>query len=204
MHLVVFDLETTGRNVRECDIVSISAQYNGECFDSLVKPGHSIPEETTRVHGITDAMVADAPRWTVVGPAFLAWVYSRAGPNVTICAYNGCSFDVPLLMLQNARVHPKRFPPFTRVYVFDPYPVSRKIIPKPDVREGRYTQAHVYEALFGSLPEGQHTSHGDVEALTRIVEHPTMRAQVAGNVRRLSPLDGQKFLSMQPVIRVSN
>lgn len=65
---VVFDLETTGlRPSVADDIVQIGAVrleggVEAGSFNTLVDPGRPIPPVSTRYHGITDAMVAGAPR----------------------------------------------------------------------------------------------------------------------------------------------
>jgi len=59
--VVIIDFETTGFN--DAEIVQIGAvNQDGEILmNTLVKPTEPIPYQATKVHGITDAMVADAP-----------------------------------------------------------------------------------------------------------------------------------------------
>lgn len=82
LDIVVLDTETTGLRPREGDrVVSLAAvRVRGgevrrtEVFDALVQPGRAIPSTATRIHGITDAMVAAAPDPGVALPAFLDFV----------------------------------------------------------------------------------------------------------------------------------
>lgn len=64
----IIDIETTGGLARrdritEIGIVIHDGEKTIETFESLVNPGRSIPSNITRITGITDAMVADAPKF---------------------------------------------------------------------------------------------------------------------------------------------
>jgi DNA polymerase III epsilon subunit family exonuclease len=94
---VTFDLETTDLDPAECDLVDIAAVRveRGritETFQSLVRPGRPVSSGARRIHGYTDADLADAPHLEEVWPRFRAFVGGD-----TLVAHNGQKFDVPVL-----------------------------------------------------------------------------------------------------------
>lgn len=99
---VVFDSETTGLDPEKDDVVQLGAVriVNGklikaEVFEALVNPGRPIPPASTKVHGISDAMVADAPPFAEVCTRFHA--FAR---DAVIIAHNA-PFDMAFLHRNN-------------------------------------------------------------------------------------------------------
>ncbi|MCQ5129176.1 PolC-type DNA polymerase III [Butyricicoccus faecihominis] len=75
---IVFDLETTGLNPASEEITEIAAVRvkDGAIMDSFqtyVNPHKPIPEEITKLTGISDETVADAPELAEAVPKFLDW-----------------------------------------------------------------------------------------------------------------------------------
>ena len=101
--LVVFDLEATGLNKRTDRIVSIAlVRYEPsgriEQVNYLLNPGIPIPEETTAIHGITDADVAKAPSF-----AEMAEILAGHFAGADLAGYNILGYDIPLLTEEFAR-----------------------------------------------------------------------------------------------------
>lgn len=101
---VVLDCETTGLRPERDRIVSLAGVRVGggavsalDRFDRLVHPGCPIPAASTRVHGITDGMVAGAPPLDVVLAAFLTF----AGDAVLVG--HDLWFDLAFLARETAR-----------------------------------------------------------------------------------------------------
>ena len=90
--LAVIDVETTGLDAQTERIIEIAIiRFEGgevvESYGELVHPGKEIPEEVTKITGIRDEDVADAPRFEVIAQD----VWQRL-QGVGIGAYN-LSFD---------------------------------------------------------------------------------------------------------------
>ena len=87
------DTETTGLD-NQSEIIELCIIDNEDrvLFDSLIKPIAPIPPDSTHIHGITSAMVADSPNWITVWPKVESILRGSQ-----ICIYNA---DFDLRMIQ--------------------------------------------------------------------------------------------------------
>ncbi len=99
---VVFDIETTGLSVQNCKITEIGAVKikSGEVlerFNTFVDPEVPIPEEIVKLTGITDEMVAGAPKVADALKAFFAFIgndkVEEGKPYPLLIAHNA-NFDI--------------------------------------------------------------------------------------------------------------
>lgn len=96
--VLAVDTETTGMSpvqghrLIEVARVAIVDGALGEEWATLVNPGRPIPADATRVHGITDAMVASAPRTAEAGRLL------RAACADWPLVFHNASFDLPFLL----------------------------------------------------------------------------------------------------------
>ena len=101
--IIFFDLETTGLNIVKDRIVQIGAikvcqDKADEVRNVLINPGMPIPPESTEIHGITDAMVADKPTFEKLAKAMLEWFR-----GCDLAGHNICGFDISVLSEEFAR-----------------------------------------------------------------------------------------------------
>ena len=105
--LLVFDLETTGLDVKTDRIVQFgiagfsNSKEFGRGHDTLVNPCRAIPQEVSAIHGIYDEDVKDVDSFGTIGGSFEKTLSSPNG--VLLAGYNAVNFDTPLLNAEFAR-----------------------------------------------------------------------------------------------------
>lgn len=95
--IAFIDIESTGLAVRSDRIVEIAIiklSPGGAREDKVfrVNPGIPIPEEVSRIHGITDADVADCPGFAQLAPELMDLL-----DGCDLAGYNAARYDIPLL-----------------------------------------------------------------------------------------------------------
>lgn len=88
--LTFVDVETTGlspaRGDRVCEIALLRIEHGNEVarFESLVHPQRHVPQEVVAVHGLTDAILAEAPPFLTLLPTIGPLLYDTVlvGHNV--------------------------------------------------------------------------------------------------------------------------
>jgi DNA polymerase-3 subunit epsilon len=98
-----YDIETTGLNKETDRIIEIAAYdpLNKKSFTSLVNPGIPIPEEATKIHSITNEMVANAPSFKEVSEKFIEFCTTDS----VLIAHNNDSFDLHFLKNEFKRIN---------------------------------------------------------------------------------------------------
>jgi DNA polymerase-3 subunit epsilon len=103
--LVILDLETTGVSIASDRIVEFSALKVSpggaeEWLTMRINPGMPISPEATRIHGITDADVANEPHFKDVARKIAAFL-----EGCDLAGFNSMKFDIPILCEEFLRVN---------------------------------------------------------------------------------------------------
>ncbi len=157
LSFTVFDTETTGLMPNKDDIVQIGAvrvvngrMVPGERIDQLVDPGRPIPAASSKVHGISDTMVADAPK-----PLEAVADFHEFARESVIVAHNA-PFDLAFLHK------------YGKVAGLEwPHPILDTVLLSAVVFGSN--EVHTLDAVCDRLcieirPEVRHTALGDAEA----------------------------------------
>ncbi len=175
--VVGVDVETTGWSPEADSIVEVAcvALDDGAIagtWSSLVNPGRPVPPEATRIHGITDAMVAAAPPASRVAGEFR----ERCG-DATLAIHNA-GFDLPFLatMLRRHGAPPLWNP------VVDTLGLARGLFGQGGNTLGELTRRH------GIAHERAHRALGDARATAELLLALAPRWQAERGVGSLAEL----------------
>ncbi len=158
---VVVDLETTGGSPVECGITEIGAvkvrggEVVGE-FQTLVNPGAAIPAFISVLTGITDSMVAGAPRIEAALPAFLEFA---AG---SVLVAHNAGFDISFLKAAARRTE-HEWPGFP---VLDTVHLARQLVHRDEVPNHRLASLAV---LFRATTSPDHRALHDARATVDVL-----------------------------------
>lgn len=160
--LAFFDVETTGLNIASDRIVEISILKifapdgaRKESKTLLINPTIPIPKEVTKIHGISDVDVADAPTFKDCAKE-LADFFGDAD----LSGYNCNYFDIPLLMEE-----------FLRAGIdFDMK--DRKMVDVQGIfhKKEERTLSAAYKFYCGKSLENAHSAEADITATYEILE----------------------------------
>lgn len=158
---VIFDLETTGISPNYDEVIEISAlKVKGgkvvDEFNTLVNPGRKIPFGATKVNGITNAMVAEAPAFSHVLAEFLDFA-----EGLVLVGHNIARFDMKFIW-RDAEQYFGEIPQNNYV---DTLQVARKHLPKMD--HHRLVDLAEY---YGISSEGAHRALNDCYMNQKVYE----------------------------------
>ena len=172
---VAVDLETTGLDPRRAAIVAVAAVpyvagRAGPAYAALVNPGRPIPAASTAIHGITDAMVRDAPPIGELLPA-LDGIWSGR-----ILVGHNVGFDVAIL---NRELRGHGGAPLAGP-ALDVGRLAAALHP-----EWRDVSLEALAARLGVVVTGRHTAEGDARAAGDLL--PALLPELAARGFRTVP-----------------
>ncbi len=182
--LAVFDLETTGTSpssdrIVEVCVAVLSPDGSRNVVTRRVNPGRPIPPDATKVHGISDADVADAPSFRDIAPDLL-----RLLEGCDLAGFNVLSFDLPLLQAELERCNLSL--DTTQCHVVDAQRIYH--------RKERRTLSAAVQFYTGVEHTGAHGAEADVLATAEVLDaqvarYPDLPSDVEGLAEVSRPAD---------------
>ncbi|MFO7871508.1 MAG: 3'-5' exonuclease [Kiritimatiellia bacterium] len=158
--LVSFDIEATGtspRGDRIIEIAFVKLMPDGTRSSHVfrVNPGIPIPPDSTEIHGLTDADVANCPSFAEAAPRIAALL-----EGCDLAGYNIIRYDVPMLAEEFARAR-MEFKTDTRRLID-----AQRIFHRREPRD--LTAALAF--YCGEMHFDAHGAEGDADAALRVLE----------------------------------
>lgn len=188
--LIIFDLETTGLTSGEDKIIEIAYEKimpDGTIasYCQRINPGKPISPDASRINGIYDKDVADAPSF-----AKLSYELWSTFEGTDVGGFNIIGFDLPFLKGEFASVG-KNFD-FTSKKILDAKILYHKMEAR-DMFAPRNLSA-AYKLYCGKEHIAAHTGAGDVRATVEILEKQLEKYPEFRNWDYLVDLHGNKKL----------
>jgi len=188
--LIIFDLETTGLSTVEDKILEIAYEKimpNGEIIAEVLRmnPGMPIPEVATKINGISDADVANAPSF-----ASLAYGLWNMFDGADVGGFNITGFDLPFLRNTFASVG-KTFD-FSQKKILDAKILYHSKETRDMFKPRNLTAA--YKLYCGKEHVNAHSGAADVRVTIEILEEILKRYPELCNWDTIHELHGNKAL----------
>lgn len=163
--LAVIDLETTGTNLStdriiEIAIVKIMPDGKKMVKRKLLNPEMPIPASSTEVHGISDAMVKDAPTFKQAANEIRQFI-----DNSDLAGYNSNRFDIPLLVEEFLRASLDL--DFKNRKLLDVQKIFHSLEPR--------TLSAAYKFYCNQVLENAHSAEADAEATWEVLQSQVER-----------------------------
>ncbi len=158
--LVFLDLETTGVSpvadrIVEFSMIKVYPDGIREAMTRRVNPGVLIPPDATRIHGITDADVADAPAFARIADELLTFIGAA-----DLAGFNIHRFDLPMLHRELALAD-RQLDMHGRA-VIDAQVIYHRKVPRD--------LAAAYRLYCGKELTNAHRSAADIEACVEVLD----------------------------------
>lgn len=168
--MIIFDTETTGLidNIAAplrlqphiIELAAVKINLNGDelgSWSSIFKPPISLPDKIKEVTGLTDAMLADAPRFVELVDSLADFFLGED----TVIGHN-LSYDISMLVLELRRIDREHKFPFPLRHICT-------VESTQHIHGRRLKLGELHERLCGFAFEDAHSADADARATMRCV-----------------------------------